>query len=48
MTVIMKGSEVTFKIKEKMIKELENLKKKGVIPGLGIVRVGARTDDIAF
>lgn len=48
MTVIMKGSEVALKMKEKIIDEVEELKGKGIIPGLAIVRVGTRPDDIAY
>lgn len=48
MAVIMKGSEVVSAMKEKMLKEVEELKSKGVVPCLGIIRLGARPDDIAY
>ncbi|MCR4434774.1 MAG: tetrahydrofolate dehydrogenase/cyclohydrolase catalytic domain-containing protein [Clostridiales bacterium] len=48
MAVVMKGSEVANAMKEKMIKEVEALKAKGIAPTLGIVRLGARPDDLAY
>jgi len=48
MTMIMKGSEVAAAMKEKMIGEVNELKQKGIVPGLAIVRVGARPDDLAY
>ncbi|MBU2703102.1 methylenetetrahydrofolate dehydrogenase (NADP+)/methenyltetrahydrofolate cyclohydrolase [Sporomusaceae bacterium BoRhaA] len=48
MTVIMKGSEVINAMKEKMIIEVGELKNKGVIPGLGIIRLGVKPPDLAY
>jgi len=47
-TVTMKGSEVAAAMKEELLKEVEQLAGKGIVPGLGIVRVGARPDDLAY
>ena len=48
MTVIMKGSEVVAAMKEKMLIEVDKLKNKGIIPGLGIIRLGAQIADLAY
>lgn len=48
MAVILKGSEVVKELKEKMLKEVEELGKKGIVPTLAIVRLGAKPDDIAY
>lgn len=48
MNVVMKGSEVVAAMKEKMQSQTEALSKKGIIPVLAIVRVGARPDDLAY
>lgn len=48
MSVIMKGSDVAKAMKEELIREVEGLKEKGIIPCLAIVRVGARPDDLAY
>jgi len=48
MSILMKGLDVTKAMKEKMIVEVENLKIKEIIPTLGIIRVGARSDDLAY
>lgn len=48
MAVVMKGMEVVNSIKEKLLMEVEELKLKGVTPCLGIVRLGARPDDLAY
>jgi methylenetetrahydrofolate dehydrogenase (NADP+)/methenyltetrahydrofolate cyclohydrolase len=48
MNVVMKGSEVVAAMKEKMQSEIEALNKKGIMPVLAIVRVGARPDDLAY
>lgn len=44
----MKGADVAAAMKESLIKETEILKEQGVLPCLGIVRVGARPDDLAY
>jgi methylenetetrahydrofolate dehydrogenase (NADP+)/methenyltetrahydrofolate cyclohydrolase len=48
MAVIMKGSEVINAMKEKMIIEVGELKNKGIIPGLGIIRLGSNPADLAY
>ncbi|WP_072724970.1 bifunctional 5,10-methylenetetrahydrofolate dehydrogenase/5,10-methenyltetrahydrofolate cyclohydrolase [Tepidibacter thalassicus] len=45
---IIKGKPVADKIKEELIKEVEELKARGINPKLTIVRVGARGDDLAY
>ncbi len=48
MTTIMKGADVAARMKEVLEKELAALKQKGIEPKLGIVRVGSRSDDLAY
>lgn len=48
MSIIMKGADVAKAMKEDLIKEVEELKEKGISPCLAIVRVGARPDDLAY
>lgn len=48
MSVIMKGSEVASDMKEKLRQETMDLKERNIIPHLGIVRIGARQDDLAY
>jgi methylenetetrahydrofolate dehydrogenase (NADP+)/methenyltetrahydrofolate cyclohydrolase len=48
MSIVMKGSEVTAAMKEELLREVEKLVQKGTVPGLAIVRVGARADDLAY
>lgn len=48
MAVIMKGIDVVNSMKEKMLKEVEQLKSEGINPCLAIVRLGARPDDLAY
>ncbi|MDI9476030.1 MAG: bifunctional 5,10-methylenetetrahydrofolate dehydrogenase/5,10-methenyltetrahydrofolate cyclohydrolase [Natronincolaceae bacterium] len=48
MATILKGKPVADKISEGLIKEVEELKAKGVTPKLAIVRVGASPDDLAY
>lgn len=48
MALLMKGSEVVKAMKERMLKDVEELNKKGITPGLGIIRVGARPDDLSY
>ncbi len=45
---LLKGIDVVNSMKEKMIKETEELKAKGINPCLAIVRVGKRPDDISY
>lgn len=42
------GKEVTAVINERIKKDVSALKEKGVIPTLGIIRVGEREDDISY
>ena len=48
MAVLMKGSEVVNAMKERMLKDVEELNNKGITPGLAIIRVGARPDDLSY
>ena len=48
MAVLMKGSEVVNAIKERLLKKVEALNAGGVVPGLAIVRLGARPDDLSY
>lgn len=48
MSIMMKGSEVAAAMKEELLREVEKLAQKGIVPELGIVRVGARPDDLAY
>ena len=48
MGLLLKGIDVVNSMKEKMIRETEELKAKGVSPCLAIVRVGERPDDISY
>jgi methylenetetrahydrofolate dehydrogenase (NADP+)/methenyltetrahydrofolate cyclohydrolase len=48
MAVIMKGAEVAARMKESLAARVSALKQKGISPQLGIVRVGARPDDISY
>jgi methylenetetrahydrofolate dehydrogenase (NADP+)/methenyltetrahydrofolate cyclohydrolase len=48
MSIIMKGSEVAAAMKEELLREVEKLAQKGIVPQLSIVRVGARPDDLAY
>ena len=48
MGIIMKGSDVAAAMKEDLIKEVNVLEAKGIHPCLGIMRVGARPDDLAY
>jgi methylenetetrahydrofolate dehydrogenase (NADP+)/methenyltetrahydrofolate cyclohydrolase len=48
MAVIMQGAEVVQAMKEKMLIEVAALKNEGIIPGLGIIRLGANPADLAY
>ena len=48
MSILMKGADVAAAMKEDLIKETESLQKRGIHPCLGIVRAGARPDDMAY
>lgn len=42
------GKNVADKIKEKLVIEIKNLNKKNKVPKLAIIRVGDRSDDVAY
>jgi len=48
MAFLLKGSEVTKAMKDKMIIEVEELKRKGILPTLALVRLGERPDDLSY
>lgn len=48
MAEIWKGALVTESLNKRIMKDVENLKEKGVSPTLGIVRVGERPDDLSY
>lgn len=48
MAIIMRGIEVANALKEKFLHEVEILNKKGITPGLRIIRLGARPNDISY
>jgi len=48
MAELLKGLEVTKAMREKMIFEVEELNSMGITPTLGIIRVGARPDDLSY
>lgn len=48
MAGLMKGSEVVNAMKDRMLKEVAELNARGITPGLAIVRLGARQDDLSY
>ena len=48
MAKLLKGADVVAALGEKMTKEIEELKGRGVTPTLAILRVGERPDDISY
>ncbi len=48
MAELLKGKAVADAITEKLVTEVEELKNKGIIPTLAILRVGERADDISY
>jgi methylenetetrahydrofolate dehydrogenase (NADP+)/methenyltetrahydrofolate cyclohydrolase len=48
MAEVLKGKPVADAIKEDLKQKVETLKGRGIIPTLGIVRVGARPDDLFY
>ncbi len=48
MTKLLKGAEVSKALNEKIKKDVELLKEKGINPCLAMVRVGERADDISY
>lgn len=48
MAQILKGKEVVDAVNEKLRAEVSLLKEKGVTPTLGIIRVGAKVEDVSY
>ncbi|PKM42377.1 MAG: bifunctional 5,10-methylene-tetrahydrofolate dehydrogenase/5,10-methylene-tetrahydrofolate cyclohydrolase [Firmicutes bacterium HGW-Firmicutes-8] len=48
MAELLKGKPVADAMKEELSKKVETLKAKGIMPKLGIIRVGARPDDLFY
>ena len=48
MANVLKGAEVVSALHMRLIPQVEALKTKGILPTLGIVRVGERGDDVAY
>ena len=48
MAELLKGADVVAALNDKMIKEIEELKGKGISPTLAILRVGERPDDVSY
>jgi methylenetetrahydrofolate dehydrogenase (NADP+)/methenyltetrahydrofolate cyclohydrolase len=48
MAFVMKGIEVVNSMKERMLADVERLKKEGTDPCLAIIRLGAKPDDLAY
>ena len=48
MAMLLKGADVVAAIGERMAKDIEGLKVRGITPTLAILRVGERPDDISY
>ncbi|MGI6669751.1 MAG: bifunctional 5,10-methylenetetrahydrofolate dehydrogenase/5,10-methenyltetrahydrofolate cyclohydrolase [Acetivibrionales bacterium] len=48
MAFVMKGIDVVNSMKERMLGDVERLKKEGIVPCLAIIRLGAKPDDLAY
>lgn len=48
MAELLKGKAVADAMKEELIKKVEELKARGITPKLGIIRVGAKPDDLFY
>ncbi len=48
MDKLLKGKDVVEALNEKLSKDVEELKAKGITPTLGILRVGERPDDLSY
>lgn len=48
MAKLLKGAEVTAALNEKTKETIEALRSKGIVPTLGIIRVGERPDDVYY
>lgn len=48
MAIVMKGAEVVNAMKDRLLKEVAELDARGITPGLAIVKLGARPDDVSY
>lgn len=48
MSTVMRGTDVAKAMKEELIKAVSRLRSDGICPCLGMIRVGARPDDLAY
>lgn len=48
MASLLRGEPVAENVRQRIMKKCETLQKRGVVPTLGIVRVGSRGNDIAY
>ncbi|MDO9263694.1 MAG: hypothetical protein Q7U02_06995 [Desulfosalsimonadaceae bacterium] len=48
MAEVLKGKPVADAMKADMMQRVEAMKSKGITPKLGIIRVGARPDDLFY
>jgi methylenetetrahydrofolate dehydrogenase (NADP+)/methenyltetrahydrofolate cyclohydrolase len=48
MARLLLGKEVVAAMKERILQDVQQLNKKDIVPGLGIIRLGARPDDLAY
>ncbi len=48
MPVILKGAEVVSAMKNRMLTDAQELNKKGIMPGLAIIRLGSKPDDLSY
>ena len=48
MAKLLKGKEVVEALNDRLISQVEQLKSKGIVPTLGILRVGERPDDLSY
>ena len=48
MAVLMSGVDVVAALKDRMIKEIEELQVREIKPGLAIIRLGDRAEDVAY
>jgi methylenetetrahydrofolate dehydrogenase (NADP+)/methenyltetrahydrofolate cyclohydrolase len=48
MAFVIKGIDVVNSMKERMLADVERLKKEGIHPCLAIIRLGAKPDDLAY
>jgi methylenetetrahydrofolate dehydrogenase (NADP+) / methenyltetrahydrofolate cyclohydrolase len=48
MAELLKGKAVVDALKAESVKKVEELKARGITPKLGIIRVGARPDDLVL